>query len=117
MLRIALKRIYEPASEEDGQRILVDRLWPRGVAKAKANLAGWLKDVAPSPELRRWYDHEPERWAEFRHGYFAELEHKQSIVQFIREAAMRGPVTLVFAARTLEYSHARALKEFLEKDA
>lgn len=116
-MRIGLKRVYDPASEEDGQRFLVDRLWPRGVSKERAKLTGWLKDAAPSPALRRWYDHEPARWAEFRLGYFAELENKPSIVQFIRDAAMKGPVMLVFAARTLEFSQARALKEFLEKRA
>ncbi|NNM53486.1 MAG: DUF488 family protein [Spirochaetales bacterium] len=116
MNRVSLKRIYEPPSENDGRRYLVDRLWPRGVSHERASLTDWLKDVAPSVELRKWYGHDPTRWEEFRLHYFEELERNLVAVEFLRDEARRGPITLVFAAKNEEFSHARALKEFLERE-
>jgi uncharacterized protein YeaO (DUF488 family) len=113
MSTVKTKRIYEQPAEDDGRRYLVDRLWPRGVSKEKAGLTAWLKDAAPSAELCKWYAHDPEKWAEFRQRYFAELEANAATVQFIRDEAAKGPVTLVYAARAGERSNAEALKEFL----
>jgi uncharacterized protein YeaO (DUF488 family) len=115
MSLVRLKRVYEPPAEADGKRYLVDRLWPRGISKEAASLTGWLKDAAPSPGLRTWYGHEPARWEEFRRLYFEELERQPEIIEFIRAEAEKGPITLVYAARVPEYSHARALSEFLER--
>jgi uncharacterized protein YeaO (DUF488 family) len=117
MIHVRVKRVYEPSAEEDGQRYLVDRLWPRGVSKEKAALAGWLKDVAPSAELCAWYGHDPAKWEEFRSRYFGELEEDPPALALIRDMAEKGPVTLVFATKNEELSNARALKEFLEKKA
>jgi uncharacterized protein YeaO (DUF488 family) len=114
MASVNLKRIYEPADEGDGERFLVERLWPRGISKERARLAAWLKDAAPSPELRKWYDHDPAKWDTFRSRYFGELARRPDAVAPLREAARKGPVTLVFASRAVELSCARALKEYLE---
>ena len=114
MITVKLKRIYEPPTEADGRRYLVERLWPRGMSKEKAKLDDWLKNVAPSVELRRWYDHDPAKWTEFRRRYFAELGKKPEVLSAIRKAAEKGQVTLVFAAKNVELSCAMALKEFLE---
>jgi uncharacterized protein YeaO (DUF488 family) len=116
MADIALKRVYEPWSETDGKRVLVDRLWPRGVAKEAAHLDVWLREVAPSPELRKRFNHKPERFAEFRELYRAELKEDpvhQAAVQQILAWAAEGPVTLIFAARDPVHNHAVVLREFL----
>ena len=110
---IRLKRAYEPASPDDGTRILVERLWPRGVTKAEADLAGWDRDIAPSPALRKWYGHVPARWEEFRTRYLAELQGNAAAVERLRELARKGPLTLVFAARDAEHSSAAVLREVL----
>ena len=96
---IKSKRAYERPEPSDGTRILVDRLWPRGIKKADAAIDLWLRDIAPSAELRRWFGHRPERWAEFRRRYLAELQERPDLVEEIRKAAHDGPVTLVYAAR------------------
>jgi uncharacterized protein YeaO (DUF488 family) len=96
---IRLKRAYEPPEPSDGTRILIDRLWPRGIKKADAAIDRWIKEIAPSNELRRWFGHRPERWPEFRRRYLAELRRHPELVEEIREAARAGPVTLVYAAR------------------
>lgn len=111
---IRVKRVYEPATPEDGQRFLVDRLWPRGLKKEAVHLAGWLKDVAPSDELRRWFGHDPAKWEEFQRRYFAELESRPEAWRPLLEAARRGTVTLLFAARDDRHNNAVALKAFLE---
>ncbi|HWO72075.1 MAG TPA: DUF488 family protein [Dehalococcoidia bacterium] len=113
---LSLKRAYEPSSREDGERYLVERLWPRGVSKEALRLTAWLKDVAPSEGLRRWYGHRPERWEEFRRRYLAELEQpeKRPLLDDLRAKAKAGPVTLVFAARDAERSGARVLRDYLE---
>lgn len=115
MIRLKLKRIYERPEAADGARFLVERLWPRGVSKERAELREWLKEAAPSDELRRWYGHDPAKWSEFRRRYFAELEGNPDALHSIIEAARTGTVTLVFAAKDPQLSNARALKEYLEE--
>ena len=117
MIRLKLKRIYDPPNASDGTRFLVERLWPRGVSKERAGLDGWLKEAAPSDELRRWYGHDPARWNEFRRRYFGELAKEPGVLDPIIEAARKGTVTLVFAAKDPQLSNARALKEYLEERA
>lgn len=111
MLRI--KRAYEEAGSGDGKRILIDRLWPRGLNKEKAEIDVWVKEVAPSAELRRWFGHRPERWEEFRTRYFAELDARPEAVARLREELRGGTATLVYGARDSEHSNARALREYL----
>lgn len=113
-MTIRTKRIYDPPEKADGSRFLVDRLWPRGVKKEKAVLDGWLKDVAPSDELRRWFGHDPDRWEEFQKRYFAELDGRPEAWGPLREAAEGGDVTLLFGARDRERNNAVALKSYLE---
>ncbi|MEJ0066261.1 MAG: DUF488 domain-containing protein [Caulobacteraceae bacterium] len=110
--QVVIKRIYEPPSPTDGRRILVDRLWPRGVSKAKARLDAWMKGVAPSDELRRWFDHQPERWPEFRRRYIDELTSNPSF-DALRDLAAAGPVTLLYGARDTAHNEAVVLAEQL----
>lgn len=110
---IRLKRAYEPAAAEDGARVLVDRLWPRGVSKAKLALDGWLKEIAPSDALRRWFGHDPERWGEFRRRYKAELSHHAALIAELRGRARKGPLTLVYAARDVAHNEAVVLRDAL----
>jgi len=114
---IQVKRAYGPAAKSDGKRFLVDRLWPRGVTKEALRLEAWLKDVAPSGDLRRWFGHQPAKWDEFRRRYFAELDARPEAWRPILEAARRGNVTLLYGARDVEHNNAVALKEYLEKQA
>ncbi|MDH3704017.1 MAG: DUF488 family protein [Alphaproteobacteria bacterium] len=111
--RIELKRVYEPLSDADGVRILVERLWPRGVSKANAAIDHWVKDVAPSPELRTWYGHEPARWEEFRERYRAELTENTDAVDTVKSLCAKQPVTFVFAAKDEARNSAIVLREFL----
>ncbi len=111
---IRVKRVYEPAQTREVVRFLVDRLWPRGVKRDALRLTGWLKDVAPSDSLRRWFGHDPEKWEEFRRRYFAELDRKAEAWCSLLEAARVGPLTLLFGARDLRHNNAVALKEYLE---
>jgi uncharacterized protein YeaO (DUF488 family) len=110
---LALKRAYEKAAPEDGLRFLVERLWPRGIKKANLELDGWLKDVAPSDALRRWFSHDPNKWPEFRRRYFAELDKHPEAWEPIRSAARRGRVTLVYSSHDTEHNNAVALQEYL----
>lgn len=112
---IALKRVYEPATEEDGLRILVERLWPRGIKKENARIDLWLKDIAPSPELRKWYAHEPEKWPEFQRRYRAELESNPAVDELKKLLEEHPQVTFVYAARDEVRNSARLLKMFLEE--
>jgi Uncharacterized conserved protein len=112
MMRI--KRVYEPVEPQDGERYLVDRLWPRGIKKEKLALAAWLKETAPSDDLRHWYAHNPAKWDEFRQRYFAELDGKPETWQDLMEASARRNVTLLFSSRELEINNAAALKIYLE---
>lgn len=111
---IRLKRAYETASREDGKRFLVERLWPRGVRKDSLKLDGWLKDVAPSPELRRWFGHDPEKWREFQRRYGRELSSRREAWEPILAAARRGRVTLVYSSHDTEHNNAVVLKRYLE---
>jgi uncharacterized protein YeaO (DUF488 family) len=113
--KIRLKRAYVAPSDDDGTRILVERLWPRGVSKEKAAIDLWLKEVAPSTELRKWYGHDPDRWEEFRRRYRAELDDKGEVLDDLRRRLREGPVTFVFAARDEGRNSALILKEFLER--
>ncbi len=112
---IALKRIYEPASADDGYRVLVERLWPRGVSKEAAHLDAWERGIAPSDELRRWYGHDPQKWPEFRVRYERELAtpQAQETLDRLAERARQGTVTLLYAARAGEISNAAVLQRLL----
>jgi uncharacterized protein YeaO (DUF488 family) len=114
---IATRRAFEPASPRDGYRVLIDRLWPRGVSKAKAKLDAWEKDVAPSRELRKWYGHDPAKWPEFRRRYTRELRAPASraILNDLARRAKRGRVTLVYASRAAEISDVAVLERILKK--
>ncbi len=113
--RLKLKRAYEPPARGDGVRILVDRLWPRGLQKDGAALDDWIKEIAPSPELRKWFGHDPERWGEFRRRYAAELRGSAEALERIRALARRRPVTLIYAARDEAHNHALVLRDTLLK--
>ncbi len=111
---LKVKRVYAPAGEDDGLRLLVDRLWPRGVSKEAARIDRWLKDLAPSHDLRRRFHHDPGQWEAFKEAYFEELDgHPEAVAELRREMA-DGPVTLIYAARNEEYNNAVALKAYLE---
>ncbi len=112
---IRVKRVYESPEPGDGARFLVDRLWPRGVKKANLQLDGWLKDIAPSDELRRWFGHDPAKWDEFQIRYDEELSTNLHALQPVIEAVMRGDVTLLYGAHDAEHNNAVALKRYLEK--
>lgn len=114
MHRIRTKRVYDDATEADGYRVLVDRVWPRGVSKDKAAVDQWMKEIAPSTGLRKWFGHEPERWPEFRKRYRAELEKHGELVDELRRHAARKALTLVYAAKDEEHNQAVVLKELLE---
>lgn len=111
---LALKRAYDPAASSDGKRLLVERLWPRGIKKTDLKLDGWVKDVAPSDALRRWFAHDPKKWTEFRHRYFKELDRHAEAWEPIRTAARRGRVTLVYSAHDTEHNNAVALKDYIQ---
>jgi uncharacterized protein YeaO (DUF488 family) len=111
--RIAVKRAYEPAAKGDGVRILVDRLWPRGVSKEAAAIDDWMKELAPSTELRKWFGHDPERWTEFRRRYAAELKDRGEALSRLRALATKGRITLVYAARDEENNDSVALRDIL----
>ncbi len=110
-----IKRIYEEPEKSDGFRVLVDRLWPRGLSKEIARIDLWFKEIAPSDSLRRWFNHEPEKWAEFKKRYFAELKTRSQEVSSLVIRAKKERVTLLFAAKDLLHNHALALKEYLGK--
>jgi uncharacterized protein YeaO (DUF488 family) len=111
---ISLKRAYETPSPADGRRVLVERLWPRGLSKEKAAVSVWLKEVAPSTELRRWFGHDPAKWEEFQRRYREELRKRSEELQSLRRLAAEGPVTFVYGSRDQEHNSATVLKEFLE---
>ena len=111
--RVRLKRVYEPAATDDGTRVLVERLWPRGVRKADAAVDRWDRDIAPSPELRKWYGHDIARWEEFRARYLAELRYRGPALEDLRALARAGRLTLVFAARDPDHSSATVLRDVL----
>ena len=108
------KRVYEPAEASDGIRFLVERLWPRGIKKEELEMEDWLKDLAPSPDLRKWFAHDPAKWDEFQRRYRAELEANPDAWQPILQAAKKGNVTLLYSARDTEHNSAVLLKAFIE---
>lgn len=111
---ITVKRAYDPISRADGTRFLVERLWPRGLSKAKLHVDAWLKEVGPSTELRKWFGHDPDKWDEFRKRYRRELDSRPDAWQAIVSAARRGPVTLVYSSHDTEHNNAVALQDYLE---
>ena len=115
MMRIALKRAYEPPAKNDGRRILVDRVWPRGIARDDLEIDDWQKDLAPSRDLRAWFGHDPAKWDEFKKRYGRELEQRPDALDRLIEQAKTGVITLVFGARDREHNNAVALKEHLER--
>ena len=115
-MSISLKRAYEPPAETDGTRVLVDRLWPRGVAKSRARIDLWLKEVAPSTELRKWFGHDPDKWPEFQKRYRAELKDNPALSE-LREQSRQGKITLVYAARDELHNDAVVLRQVLGSGA
>jgi len=111
---LKVKRIYDPASSDDGKRILVDRLWPRGLKKEDAKINEWLKDIAPSDELRKWFAHDPKKWKEFKERYKKELKDKGEILARLKKEVKQGDVTLLYSARDQEHNNAVALMETLK---
>jgi uncharacterized protein YeaO (DUF488 family) len=110
---VLLKRVYEAPSKSDGTRILVDRLWPRGLTKEKARVDLWLKEVAPSTELRKWFAHDPTKWPEFKARYKAELKHNALHLALLKQAVLRGPATLLYGAKDTEHNEAVVLQDLL----
>lgn len=113
MLRI--KRVYEEPAKEDGFRVLIDRLWARGLTKEKARVDLWLKDIAPSDALRKWYHHDPEKWVEFKRKYFSELKDKKEFLDLIQNKAKKETVTLLFGSKEEKFNNAQALKEYFQQ--
>ena len=113
---IQIKRAYAPPSKTDGLRILVDRLWPRGIKKEAARLDEWAKDLAPTTELREWYGHDPDRWSEFQKKYKGELKHNEALQAFIEKYQQEKLLTLVYATKDEEHTHALVLKEWLDHE-
>ena len=116
MKKLRIKRVYEPHVPEDGRCILVDRVWPRGISKDKLQDVVWLKDIAPSTELRKWFDHRPERWQEFCRRYGVELDRNADPVATLRAMSKRGTVTLLYSARDEEHNQALALAQYFAAD-
>jgi uncharacterized protein YeaO (DUF488 family) len=113
-MNIKIKRAYEDPEEEDGKRILVDRLWPRGLTKEKAKIDYWPKELAPSTELRRWYGHDPEKWQVFRERYFAELDAQPVLMKDLLERLRRGTATFVYSSRERRLNNAVAIRDYID---
>lgn len=111
---IILKRVYEKPSKEDGKRILIDRLWPRGLTKEKAQVDEWLKEIAPSTELRKWFGHDSSKWNEFKRRYITEIKNNSTVVSQLEEYLKKGKVTLVYGAKDEQHNDAVVLKEYFE---
>lgn len=114
-MKIKTKRVYEKSENEDGYRILVDRLWPRGLTKEKANVDLWLKEIAPSTELRKWFGHEPAKWNDFKKKYVAELKENKETVSVLKEKMKRGTVTLLYGAKDEKHNEALVLSNYVTK--
>ncbi len=112
---VGLKRAYDKPARNDGFRVLVDRVWPRGIRKDQAHVDAWMKDVAPSSDLRKWFAHDPAKWQEFKNRYFAELDRLPGSLAEVVEKARQARVTLIFGAKEKRYNNAVALKEYLEQ--
>jgi uncharacterized protein YeaO (DUF488 family) len=115
--QVRLKRAYDSAAESDGRRVLVDRLWPRGISKDELQIDDWLKEVAPSTRLRKWFGHDPAKWGAFKDRYFRELDEQSEAVERLLARGREGTVTLVFGAKDVHHNDAVALKEYLERHA
>jgi uncharacterized protein YeaO (DUF488 family) len=115
-MSLQIKRVYEPREDNDGTRILVDRLWPRGLSKEEAAVDIWLKEIAPSPELRRWFGHDPAKWVEFQHRYRDELQTNRSAVEDLKHRVRQSDVTLLYGAKDLHHNHAIVLEDFIGAD-
>ena len=111
---IKIKRVYDRSSQDDGKRILIDRLWPRGLKKGDARIDEWLKEIAPSNELRKWFNHDPNKWSEFKKRFFTELLGKRDMVEGIISTARKGTVTLLFGSKEERFNNAVALKEYVD---
>ena len=111
---IKTKRVYEKAAKEDGTRVLVDRLWPRGISKKAAKIDQWLREIAPSDRLRKWFAHDPKKWQVFKQKYVKELESKKDLAEKLKDVSRSGTLTLLYSARDELHNQAIALKEFLE---
>lgn len=114
---VSIKHVYEAYDADDGERFLIDRLWPRGMSKEKLIMDGWIKDVSPSTGLRRWFGHDPAKWEEFRRKYQTELDENPDVWKPLAEASARGKVTLLYAAHDEEHNNAVVLKEYLDRHA
>jgi uncharacterized protein YeaO (DUF488 family) len=112
-MKLQIKRVYEQPDKEDGIRILVDRLWPRGLTKGKASIDLWLRDIAPSTDLRQWFGHDPNKWEEFKQRYLCELKENDKQVWLLQQEMRKGTVTLVYGAKDVEHNEALVLQEFL----
>lgn len=117
MVQLRIKRVYEPPAPGDGKRILVDRLWPRGLKRETARIDDWIKEAAPSDELRRWFAHDPAKWDEFRRRYLAELRHNEAFAELQRVAHSAAKVTLLFAAKDCAHNNAVVLRDVLDSSA
>ena len=115
-MSVRIKRVYDEPAADDGERILVDRLWPRGISKEKAAFDEWMKEVAPTSELRKWFDHRPERWDEFKERYRAELRGNPA-VEALRARVAAGKVTLLYGSRNRDFNHAAVLADFVVEKA
>lgn len=113
-MAIYTKRIYENPANEDGYRVLVDQLWPRGLRKEDARIDRWVKEIAPTTELRKWYNHDPEKWTEFRRRYFEELDRRPETVSELVEIAKKRKITFLFSSKETKLNNATALKEYIE---
>ena len=116
-MNLRIKRVYELPDKDDGVRILVDRLWPRGLTKKEASVDLWLKDIAPSTELRKWFGHDPKKWRSFRERYQTEIKHHTDQLKLLKSKAKEGTVTLIYGARDQEHNEALVLKQFLQRAA
>ena len=114
---IKIKRVYDQPSKNDGKRVLIDRLWPRGLRKEDARIDEWMKEVAPSNELRKWFNHDPDKWSEFKKRFFTELQGQQEKVEEIISLARKGTVTFLYGSKEERFNNAVALKEYIEKRA
>jgi uncharacterized protein YeaO (DUF488 family) len=114
-MNFKIKRVYEPPAKDDGRRILVDRLWSRGVTKEKASIDLWLKEIAPSTELRKWFGHDPDKWKRFRGRYETEIRHKDDLIKMLKRKVREGTIILIYAARDEKHNEALVLKQFLQR--
>jgi uncharacterized protein YeaO (DUF488 family) len=114
-MTVKIKRVYETPDANDGKRILVDRLWPRGLTKEKADVDLWLKDIAPTTDLRKWFSHDPAKWEEFKKRYFDELKNNKEPVSLLKNEIKKGPVTLIYGAKDEVHNEALVLKNMLNK--